>query len=92
MRERALRWQRVRGCGEVHEEQSTVGGGSLPGETLDTYALALKVRHPVAALAKLRKNTPPVIARIKEDALLFDPRTVQESEEEPLLQAIKRIL
>lgn len=92
MRERALRWQKVLGCGEVREEQSTVGGGSLPGETLETYVLVLKVRHPAAALARLRKNTPPVIARIKEDALLFDPRTVQESEEETLLQAIKRIL
>ncbi len=92
MRERALQWQKVLGCGEVREEQSTVGGGSLPGETLETYVLVLKVRHPAAALARLRKNTPPVIARIKEDALLFDPRTVQESEEEPLLQAIKRIL
>jgi L-seryl-tRNA(Ser) seleniumtransferase len=92
MRERALRWKRVLGCGEVREEHSTVGGGSLPGETLETYVLALKVRHPAAALAKLRKNILPVIARIKEDALLFDPRTVQESEEEPLLQAIKRIL
>jgi L-seryl-tRNA(Ser) seleniumtransferase len=35
----------------------------------------------------LRRHDPPVIARIKEDAILLDPRTVQDGEENDILSA-----
>jgi L-seryl-tRNA(Ser) seleniumtransferase len=61
--------QVVAGC-------STVGGGSLPGETLPTRLVALDVASPDATAARLRAGEPPVIARIEDDRLVLDPRTV----------------
>ena len=68
--------------------QSTVGGGSLPGESLPTRTLALAVPSPDDMAARLRRGTPPVVARIEADRLLFDPRTVLPEQDDALLAAI----
>ena len=78
--------------GEVIEGRSTVGGGSLPGETLPTWLLSLDLRSPDKALAVLRKGTPHVIARISGDKVVLDPRTVFEQQEDSLLSAVAGIL
>jgi len=92
IRLRVTRWQQALGTGEVLAEYSTIGGGSLPGEILPTFVLAITVKQPVKALAKLRKNSPPIIGRIKEDHLLFDARTVLEGEDQQLLDGIRKII
>ncbi len=46
IRQRANHWTDILGFGAVIESLSTVGGGSLPGETLPTYVLSLPVRSP----------------------------------------------
>ena len=58
----------------VIDGQSTVGGGSLPGETLPTKLVA--VRHRSAAAQAARLRTHGIIARVQEGQLLLDPRTV----------------
>lgn len=68
--------------------ESAVGGGSLPGETMPSRGLAITVAAPNAASARLRAGRPPVIARIAEDELLLDLRTVQPEEDELLLAAL----
>ncbi|MBL8165587.1 MAG: L-seryl-tRNA(Sec) selenium transferase, partial [Anaerolineae bacterium] len=78
--------------GEVLDGESMVGGGSLPGATLPTALLALRVPGVDAAAARLRAADPPVIARIADDRLLFDPRTVLPGEEEVLLRQIRAAL
>ncbi len=89
---RARRWQRaLRRAGiraEVVEGRSTVGGGSLPGETLPTRLLALPVPDPDRTAAALRRGDPPVVARIEEDRLVLDPRTVLPEEEDALLRRV----
>jgi L-seryl-tRNA(Ser) seleniumtransferase len=75
---------------QVVDAASTVGGGSLPGETLPTRAVALTVASPDEMAKRLRTNVPPIVARIEENRLLFDPRTVLASEEENLLSGIER--
>ena len=92
LQKRAIHWQKEVGTGEVIPEFSTIGGGSLPGETLPTFVLALKVKQIDKALAQLRKNNPPIIGRIKDNRILFDPRTVLASEDQMLMNGIKRIL
>jgi L-seryl-tRNA(Ser) seleniumtransferase len=93
---RARRWRRsLRQAGveaEVVDGESTVGGGSLPGETLPTKLVALAVPHPDQLAAALRAADPPVIARIEEDRLVLDPRTVQAEEERRLLEVVKEAL
>jgi L-seryl-tRNA(Ser) seleniumtransferase len=90
---RARRWRRrLRRAGvqaEVVDGRSTVGGGSLPGETLPTKLVALPVAHPDQLAAALRAGDPPVIARIVEDRLVLDPRTVLEEQEQELLRTVK---
>jgi L-seryl-tRNA(Ser) seleniumtransferase len=71
--------------------ESTVGGGSLPGETLPTTLLALdagNVSMPLDELAKrLRLRGTPLIVRILRDALLVDPRTVLKEQDNEVVQA-----
>ena len=78
----------------LREENSQVGGGALPLQMLPTRVLALRpLRISAAALEeRLRKNDPPVIARVKEEEVLFDLRTVAEEEERLLLGAVCRAL
>jgi L-seryl-tRNA(Ser) seleniumtransferase len=85
---RAEHWQRELGCGELVPSESTVGGGSLPGESFPTWLLSLKVKSPDKFLAKLRKADPPVIARTENDKVLLDPRTVSVEQEPILLSTI----
>jgi L-seryl-tRNA(Ser) seleniumtransferase len=72
--------------------ESTVGGGSLPGATLPTALLALDVPAPDAFMARLRAASTPVIARILDDRVVFDPRTVLDGQDAPLLAAIRAAL
>jgi L-seryl-tRNA(Ser) seleniumtransferase len=76
-------------AGEVMEAESTIGGGSLPGETLPTWVFAPPVDQPNAAAALLRRHDPPVIARVAQDRLLLDPRTVLPGEDEIVLAALR---
>ncbi len=89
---RAAGWAdtlRARGiAAEVRPGQSTVGGGSLPGETLPTHLLALPGGSPDSLAAALRRGQPPVVARIVDDAVCFDPRTVLPEEDGALVDAI----
>lgn len=92
LRSRAAAWAEALGAGEVIATESAIGGGSLPGETLPTFALALRVKKPAALAARLRAASPPVIARIQDDLLLFDPRTVFPEQEAALLRVLKETL
>jgi L-seryl-tRNA(Ser) seleniumtransferase len=66
---------------DVIDGRSTVGGGSLPGETLPTRLVALTADSPDMYLAKLRAGDLPVVARIEADRVVFDVRTVLDDEE-----------
>ncbi len=91
---RAAGWRKQLGlaCASVRESRSAVGGGSLPGMVLPTKVLALRVPAPDAAALALRRCDPPVVARIEEDLLVFDPRTVLPHEDGALVAAIKRVV
>lgn len=89
--ERAQRWAAVLG-GAVVDGQSTIGGGSLPGETLPTSLLALTVNNADAFVQALRRVTLPIIARVQDGRVLFDPRTVLPEEDVALLAGITHVL
>jgi L-seryl-tRNA(Ser) seleniumtransferase len=82
----------------VEEGRSAVGGGSLPGDTLPTFLLALSptrgdappnpARQAGEWAARLRVAPTPVIARVERGTVLIDPRTVAEDEEPLLLEAL----
>jgi len=89
---RAAGWAVELGQGEVIAGLSTIGGGSLPEESMPTSLLALKVRHPNQFLGRLRKANPPVIAYIANDQVLLDPRTVLPEQENALLNVLRALL
>lgn len=91
---RAEKWQSQLGPGlqgQVIPAESTMGGGSLPGETLSSWALALKsTRLSSTELAEwFRLNNPPIMGRIIQDRVLLDPRTVLPSQDELIIQLLQ---
>ena len=94
IKDRAARWKTQLSLpGEVISGRSAVGGGSLPGETLPTWVLALSCEgdagSPERVMRRLREAVPPVIARIEDDRVILDPRTVTPDDEEALLTALR---
>jgi L-seryl-tRNA(Ser) seleniumtransferase len=78
---------------ETIEGNSVVGGGSAPTVQPATVLLALKHRKMSAASVEeiLRMSKPPIIARVLENKVLIDLRTVFEDEEAELLNALVEI-
>jgi L-seryl-tRNA(Ser) seleniumtransferase len=76
----------------VVEMRSTVGGGSLPGETLASVGLALEARSPNGLLTALRRGEPAVIGRIGDDRVVLDLRTVEPDADRALGLAIATAL
>ncbi len=92
VRGRAEAWAAELGQGLVVAGESTVGGGSLPGESMPTVLLSLEVNSIERFLRALRRNSPPIIARTENDKILLDPRTVLPEQEGALLVGLKNIL
>jgi L-seryl-tRNA(Ser) seleniumtransferase len=76
---------------EVIDAQSVVGGGSMPGESLPTRALAIHIASPDDAAARLRACDPPVIVRREDGLLIVDPRTVLPRDEADLMHGLRTL-
>ena len=72
---------------------SAIGGGSAPGVELPTVLLALSRagRSADQLDAGLRALDPPVIARIEDDRLVLDLRTVDPADDERLTEMISAL-
>lgn len=77
---------------DLRPGQSTVGGGSLPGQSLPTTLLALPSSQPDQLAQRLRLASPAIVGRIEHDTVLLDPRTVQPAQEALFLQTLLRVL
>ena len=92
LKERAMLWQSVLECSStIEKSRSAIGGGSLPGETLPTWVLSVDCRDTGAegVMRRLRESNTPVVARVDEDRILLDPRTVLPEEDGLLLDALR---
>ena len=97
LEERARSWQKsVGNTAQVVQGLSAIGGGSLPGESIPTWLLSIGAQgttEGAQGLAqRLREADTPVIARIEDDRVLLDPRTVLPTEEDALLASLKSTL
>jgi L-seryl-tRNA(Ser) seleniumtransferase len=77
----------------IIEEQSEVGGGSLPCTPLPTFALAVRSGQLSAAelSLRLRHNEPPIIARIRNREVLLDMRTLMDGDDALIETALLRM-
>lgn len=77
----------------VEAGESAMGGGSLPATPIPTCLLTVRDGGMSAERlsALLRRNEPPIIARIADDKVVFDMRTLLEGEAAIVLEALKRL-
>lgn len=72
---------------------SQLGSGSLPAQYIPTKVISLKPQTMSAdsLAAKLRESDPPIFARIADNEVLLDLRTIREDETKFVEEAIKGI-
>ncbi len=100
LRRRARRFVRrlqaaVPGCRvRAIQDVSQVGGGACPLRELPTWAVELDSGPDGAAdlERRLRLGQPAVVARIKNDRILLDMRTISPGETRLLFQAVRTVL
>jgi L-seryl-tRNA(Ser) seleniumtransferase len=71
---------------KVVDTEAVAGGGSLPGLTIPSAGVAVEVPAPARALARLREDD--VVARIEDDAVVCDLRTVDPADDERVARAL----
>lgn len=72
---------------------STVGGGSLPDQTLPTKLIAIEPPYPVEDfIRRLRLTSPPLLGRIEADRFVIDPRTIMPSLDGMVIKIIQKVL
>jgi len=78
---------------EVAESRSVIGGGSAPGATLPTPVVAIKSKEisADALLERLRQWETPIIARVENERVLLDLRTVEPAQEAAIIAGLKNI-
>ena len=78
---------------KVMEDDGVVGGGSAPDSRLQNMVLAIDhgKLSPDHIEEALRKGEPPVIARIKNDSVIIDVRTVNKSEYDIIAERFREI-
>ena len=76
---------------EVVEDQSMLGGGSLPTQKIPTWCVAVEpADQSVSRLAhQLRNSSTSVIGRIQKDRLFLDMRTVQPCQDAELVSVFE---
>src|SRR5207249_6014793 len=79
---------------ELIEGESEVGGGSFPGAKLRTWLVRLNPQHltPDTRVGRLRGGAPPIVARVADDRVVLDPRTILPDELETVSRAVRAAL
>jgi len=73
----------------VIEGSSVIGGGSTPGQPLQSWLIAIDCADVVEAEQRCRLSELPVVARIEDGRLLLDLRTVFANDEDELARVVR---
>ena len=78
----------------IIDSDSQVGGGAFPNTKIASVALRIRPdpSSSVSIESRLRVGNPAVVARIADDALIVDLRTVRPEEDEELAAALRAVL
>ncbi|HZY97896.1 MAG TPA: L-seryl-tRNA(Sec) selenium transferase [Candidatus Cybelea sp.] len=72
------------------ESDAYVGGGALPQARAPSIAVAIAVEKPDPLAARLRGGKPPIVARIEDDRVLLDLRTIAPEDDDGVIAAVTR--
>lgn len=75
----------------IIETEAKIGGGSMPEETVESYAVCF-TGDAVLLEKKFRANDIPIIGRIKNNHFIIDAKTLKEKDFKEILGAAERIL
>jgi L-seryl-tRNA(Ser) seleniumtransferase len=70
---------------KIIESEAYVGGGALPQAAVPSIAVAITMATPDALAARLRRESPAIVARIDEARVLVDLRTIAPEEDQRVL-------
>jgi L-seryl-tRNA(Ser) seleniumtransferase len=73
----------------VRRSEAAIGGGSVPGSSLPSWAVEAEVDDAPALAARLRTGNPPVFCRVDGTTVGFDARTVADDEVDDLVRAVR---
>ena len=90
-------WKKSAGnWAEVVQSKAAIGGGSLPGETMESVALRLDCgalgRSAESVLTRLRESREPIIGRIEDGDVLLDVRTVLPAQDKAIASVLQLII
>ena len=68
------------------------GGGAFAEDKIPSAGLALMTSDPSALAARLRECDPPVLARIQDERVVLDARTVMPDEDDSVIAALARCM
>ncbi|TPV94944.1 MAG: L-seryl-tRNA(Sec) selenium transferase [Myxococcales bacterium FL481] len=79
-----LGWEHTR----ILDTKATIGGGSLPGDTMPSVAVVVARERPNQVAKRMRLGIPPVVGRVVDDAFVVDLRSVLPEEDPALVSAL----
>jgi L-seryl-tRNA(Ser) seleniumtransferase len=91
------RWEKTLGdLTSIEKSFSTIGGGSLPDQTLPSWVLVIDCKGFAGGAdelaSRLRQLNPAVIGRIEDGRVLIDSRTVLPGQDDQLVNGVIKVL
>jgi len=65
--------------GVLMDTEATIGGGSMPGETVKSYGVSVE-GNPVDLEREFRLGTPHIVGMIRNDRFILDTKAIMDSE------------
>ena len=84
----AIRQRRADASVLVSRSEATVGGGSVPGAALPSWAVVIPAADPVATAGRLRTGRPAAFCRVDGRGIALDARTVADADVGDLARAV----
>jgi len=72
----------------IVETEARIGGGALPQASIASVGIALGTQRPDDVAARLRRGTPPIVARIEDQRVVLDLRTVAPEDDGAIVTAL----
>jgi L-seryl-tRNA(Ser) seleniumtransferase len=88
LRDRATRIAAGVSGAKIIETEGRVGGGSLPKASIPSIGIAIASAPPDTVAAHLRRGTPPIVARIEDQRVVLDLRTVAPEHDDAIVTAL----